>query len=687
MRREDWYPRAHEELSRLATAVQERERFNLEEISRLASALADSLHEGDYLVIQALSGPAGPPLITNLLNVGILTAKVGMGLGYYGADLHRLALAALVHDIGIFSIPQGILQKTGPLTSEERILIEEHPRLGFETISGLGESYQWLAHVVLQAHERWMGQGYPNKLKGRQINELAQMIGLVDVFDALISPRPYRRRLLPHEAVRELLSNERNTFPREVMKALVEQLSVYPLGTKVRVNTGETGIVVGINPKYPCRPLLSLEHDSERGQTASTRIFDLSMAPLVWVTETIAPPDIARMVPAPLEAGRDPENQPVRSSDQFAALLEGLDAIANVIQNAVDTRAPSESARGTAVQEGESPESERTKTVDASIEKEVLGLFALEAREWIRQIQVALAAFDHTEDRARQDELLKIMLESIRNLARSASAVPLPAIEHMALDLMPLLDSTGRPHRLTAAHDLQALQDGLARLASAIRQLPCETDSDSSMKPSGASLTPATTETVCAPADEQDRPGRNGSTGPILDALRRLHEVRGRSLQPMRDVLEEVIHRAEQTAPGSPPIDAQHVGRILSDLDTLDERFLEQIKERVPALMHTVAQLEENYHPTALSGASLAWILHEIDGLHESAKEVHAAAIITFLQGIRAFLLVAVHSKSSGESHRLQAVRARLAALMPLAKQWVDIGRIERTAIIDILPI
>jgi hypothetical protein len=685
MTHEDWYPRAHEALSRLTTGLQRREPLNLEEVSRLAHALTDSLQEGDHLVIHALSGPAGSPLITNLLNVGILTTKIGSGLGYYGADLHRLAMAALVHDIGIFSIPDNILRKTGPLTSEERILIEEHPRLGFESILQSGESHRWLAEVVLQAHERWMGQGYPNKLKGRQINELAQIIGLVDVFDALVSPRPYRRRLLPHEAVRELLSTERTAFPREVMKALVEQLSVYPLGTKLRVNTGEEGIVIGINPQYPCRPLIIIEQGVEGGSTVSKRTLDLSAMPFVWVTEAIAPPDIDRMAPGASAAGRGPENQPVRSSDQFAALLESLDAIADVIQTAVDTRGLSASAPIS--DESNDPSEADTQAMEETIAKELLGLFALEAREWIRQIHVALMALDHTAEKARQSELLKIMLDGMSNLAKSAATVPLPAIEHLALDLIPLLDSAGQQHRTTAGHHLQILQDGLARLASAIRELPCETKDGALNEPVDTIRTRATCENNSVRDDEQAEPGRIGSPVPILDALRQLRQARGRSMQPMRDILEEVIHRAEQMAPETSPIDAQGIGRILSHLDALDGRFMDHMTERVPVLVDTIAQLKEKQDNVPLFSEALASILRDIDELHESAEQVHATAITLFLQGLHTFLTVAAHSKRSGVYHRLQAVQVRLAVLVPLAKQWVDIGRIERTAIIDILPL
>ncbi len=256
---EDWYRSAEHELAQLAAAVQRQAPLRLEGISLTATALIESLQASDQLVVHALSGPSGPPLMTNLINVGVLSTKLGSGLGYHGGDLHRLALAGLVHDIGIFAISQNVLTKTGRLTPDERALVEQHPRLGYESIRQLGESYGWLAEVVLQAHERGMGQGYPNKLKGRQISELAQIIGVVDIFDALISPRPYRSRLLPHEAVRELLVNERTAFPREIMKALVEQLSVFPLGTKVRLTSGEEGMVIRINPKYPSRPVVKIE--------------------------------------------------------------------------------------------------------------------------------------------------------------------------------------------------------------------------------------------------------------------------------------------------------------------------------------------------------------------------------------------------------------------------------------------
>ncbi|HSN03783.1 MAG TPA: HD domain-containing phosphohydrolase, partial [Nitrospira sp.] len=243
----------------------------------------------------ALSSPAGDPLMTNLLNVAIVTTKMGMRLGYFGKELERLALAGLVHDVGLCAVPRSLVTKEGRLSPEERMVIEQHPELGYEVIKRAGPEYLWLAQLVRQAHERANGLGYPNRLKGRQISEMAQIIGVADVFDALISERPYRRRMLPYEAMKELMVAERLTFPREIIKALVEQLSVYPLGTTVRLTTGETGLVVGSNPRYPLRPIVKVDESRLEDGHASRQV-DLSLTPLVAVIEALNPPVVGDVI-------------------------------------------------------------------------------------------------------------------------------------------------------------------------------------------------------------------------------------------------------------------------------------------------------------------------------------------------------------------------------------------------------
>jgi len=333
----DWYSQSEEALNEIAIALQRQHPFALHSLEQLATDLVSSLQQNDELVVEAVSGRAGSPLITNLINVAILGTKVGIGLGYYGEELHRLALTGLVHDIGLFAVPSTLITKNGRLTQDERALIEQYPEVGYRVIEQCGPDYHWLARLIRQVHERFNGQGYPNRLKSREINEMALICGVVDVFDALVSERPYRRRLLPHEAVKELLVAERTTFPREILKALVEQLSVYPLGTIVRLTTGDVGIVAKVNSRYPFRPVVRVD-GQQANEGAEGRQIDLSVTPLISVVETVNPPAVGRVKFTDRSSPVQRTASKTAVSDSFTALLESLDAIASTMQGVVTSR-------------------------------------------------------------------------------------------------------------------------------------------------------------------------------------------------------------------------------------------------------------------------------------------------------------------------------------------------------------
>jgi hypothetical protein len=686
-----WYQSAVEQLTRVATAIQRQDELDLKGVSALASHIVESLSRSDQLVVEALGGPSGPPLITNLINVGILATKVGVGLGYYGKELERLALAGLVHDVGLFAVPQSLITKSGRLTPDERMLVEQHPELGYQAVRKLGAPHDWLAQVVRQAHERWNGQGYPNKLKGRLINEFAQIIGVVDVFDALVSPRPYRRRFFPHEAVRELMVVERTAFPREVIKALVEQLSAYPIGTSVRLSTGEVGTVIGVNTRFPLRPVVLIGETEGGGLEA--RQVDLSKSPLVMIIETVEPPDVARIsFPTQTQRGRKAEPLP-SVSEQFSSLLESLDAIASAIQGVVESAGPvRQDAGGPSDGEAWRPQ-RRTVTqefVDASFEKEVLGLFALEAHEWLAQIQMALKKLSEGANQAVRSKLYGIILQGITNLAKSAATVQLSAIEQMASNLLPILHEVGRqePHAATVA--LDSLHEGLARISSAVHRLTGDHEEQPSLGvPTrevpllGAAATRALTnhEQVAAPQPVIQASVARGL--PLLTALRELQQARARSVQPTRDVLEAVILRAEDE---SGEIEASVIERILNDLDRLDEQFLEEVHRRVPIIVRAIHNLRTHETTDFVTASQLDPVVREVDALHDLASRVQASMMTMFLQGLRSFLLVTAYRKASTLPQRLETVEARMEALIPMAEQWVNIGRIERAAISEILP-
>jgi hypothetical protein len=125
-------------------------------------------------------------------------------------------------------------------------------------------------------------------LKGRQISEHAHIIGLADTFDALITTRPYRKPIAPHQAVRELLVEGKRSFAHGILKSLGDHVTLYPIGTTVRLNTGEVGVVERVNPRSPLRPVLALKSNGVSGSEGRTAI-DLRESLSAHIVEVLPP--------------------------------------------------------------------------------------------------------------------------------------------------------------------------------------------------------------------------------------------------------------------------------------------------------------------------------------------------------------------------------------------------------------
>jgi HD-GYP domain-containing protein (c-di-GMP phosphodiesterase class II) len=145
-----------------------------------------------------------------------MALRVGEALGFEGSGLKALELGALFHDIGKIGIPTSILLKPGPLSPEERKIIEMHPELGeriLEPISRLAE----VRTIVRSCHERWDGGGYPDGKAASEIPLEARIILVCDAFHAMTTDRPYRKRLSVDEACRRLRTGSGTQFDPAVV--------------------------------------------------------------------------------------------------------------------------------------------------------------------------------------------------------------------------------------------------------------------------------------------------------------------------------------------------------------------------------------------------------------------------------------------------------------------------------------
>ncbi len=149
-----------------------------------------------------------------------LSLKTGEKLGLGAKRLEILTNAAYLHDVGKAGIPDSILDKKGKLTNEEWEIMKKHPSIGKEMVAGT--VIKEAGFIVEQHHERIDGSGYPYGLKGDNVIIEAQIVGVVDIYDAMTTDRPYRKALSEQTALEELRSIRGKQISEKVIDAFFD---------------------------------------------------------------------------------------------------------------------------------------------------------------------------------------------------------------------------------------------------------------------------------------------------------------------------------------------------------------------------------------------------------------------------------------------------------------------------------
>ncbi|SEO16941.1 HD-GYP domain, c-di-GMP phosphodiesterase class II (or its inactivated variant) [Paenibacillus sophorae] len=207
-------------------------------------------------------------LYTHSLNVCLYTLVLGIAHGYGRSDLTMLGLGSLLHDIGKTQIPVKIIQKPGMLSDEEFRHMQAHTEIGYKILKEEPNIPLLVAHCALQHHERINGSGYPRGLLGPQIHEYAKWIGVADSYDAMTSSRVYKKAMLPHQAVEALYVGSGTLYEQQQLEIFRDRVAIYPIGLNVNLSTGESGVVVKIDPSLPHRPVVRVIEGPEREKIA-----------------------------------------------------------------------------------------------------------------------------------------------------------------------------------------------------------------------------------------------------------------------------------------------------------------------------------------------------------------------------------------------------------------------------------
>ncbi|MCG2585802.1 HD-GYP domain-containing protein [Massilia sp. TS11] len=191
---------------------------------------------------------------------------------------YQAGLGGLLHDTGKALVPDKVLNKPGPLTDEEFLLIKKHPKDGYDILLKSPEIGPIPLDITLHHHERRDGSGYPDKQGEGTISELAQMAAIVDVYDAITADRCYHKGLPAAEALRKIYEWSKFHFNPKYVQEFMRCVGIYPVGTMVLLESGRLGVVVEPHETNLLAPKVNVFFNTKKNVYIKPETVDLSRA-------------------------------------------------------------------------------------------------------------------------------------------------------------------------------------------------------------------------------------------------------------------------------------------------------------------------------------------------------------------------------------------------------------------------
>ena len=282
---QDTYHALAEAAQRVFDAASSKETPDSNALIGALNGAIESLQEDDSLLTESVrQRHAGRSWAIRTANTTSLSIRLGLETGYDDRRCLALGLCSLTHDLGMLTIPAEILEGTA-LSDEQFQLLRNHPLESQRMVEGFGSEYSWMGKVIVQVHERYDGSGYPSGLEGDEIQDLARIIGLADMYEAMANPRADRKAVVTYNALNEIIDERNRLFDPGLIKALIRVVSIFPLGSLVKLNNGTIARVVGVNKLYPTRPLMEVLLDPQGVHLDPTDMIDLGSEPMVHIVD------------------------------------------------------------------------------------------------------------------------------------------------------------------------------------------------------------------------------------------------------------------------------------------------------------------------------------------------------------------------------------------------------------------
>ncbi len=251
---------------------------HLMEVRSVVSTLLDGLLDHQAAMVSLIQMRRfDATLATHGVDTGVMAMAIGQNHGCDPSQLKLLGMAALVHDIGQLRLPLNLLRKVQAYSPQDHKLIQAHCDMGEAILNQFPDFPPESKQMVLQHHERLDGSGYPKGLRGKDISELTQILSIADTYDAQISGRCSQPPVPPARALSELYrAAVAGQYDAALVQRLIHLLGVYPIGSLVRLNTGEQAVVVWVHSHSRLTPTVKLLKNASGQPYEEQEIIDLS---------------------------------------------------------------------------------------------------------------------------------------------------------------------------------------------------------------------------------------------------------------------------------------------------------------------------------------------------------------------------------------------------------------------------
>lgn len=250
----------------------------IDETKKLSEHVCHSLTvNSDAMLALTLLKQKKDYLYEQSINNAILAIRFGLYLDLSNDEVVELGMAALLMDIGMTHIPDSILTESSQLNPEQYKMITEHVSMSLKLLENFEEGqYPSLASIIEQHHERKDGSGYPNQIRGDEISQGAQILGIIDSYNAMISERPYRTEITANAALSQLLSDNKK-YSASLVQSFIRSVGIHPIGSLVKLKSGKLGIVIRQHKTQLVEPVVIVFYSVSAKHPIATQRIDLSL--------------------------------------------------------------------------------------------------------------------------------------------------------------------------------------------------------------------------------------------------------------------------------------------------------------------------------------------------------------------------------------------------------------------------